>query len=391
MINYSEALDLLKSHLITLGTETVDLLDATERFLAEDILADRDYPPFNRSAMDGFAVNSEWYNALDKKAMANQGKCFAGESFSKEVDSSKALKTMTGAPVPEGLDAVIKIEECDDGCDLIQFEPQNVTSHQNIAKKGEDAQKGMIVLNKGAFLSPQNFQLLATLGIQTVKVIKTPTVSIITTGDEVKDIDEPVDWFQIRNSNKYALLSSLKSLGIKTKTYVHVADDENRLSEEIENALNTDLLILTGGVSMGEADYVPSTLAKHGIEKVFHKIAMKPGKPIWFGKNDQTAVFGLPGNPLSTFHAFNLIIKPYLAQIQGSHNQNNFVSIPLHSTIKPARIDRFFPFKLTDGKAEIKKFNGSGDITASKNTNGIVFLPKEKEVSTGDLVECLFY
>ena len=391
MINYSEALELLQQNLINLGTETLDLLETTNKYLAEDILADRDYPPFNRSAMDGYAVNSEWYNKLDQKSLVSQGTCFAGEAFSKTIDSSRALKIMTGAPVPDGLDAVIKIEETNGGCDIIEFSPPRINSYQNIAKKGEDASKGDAVLTSGTQLTPNNLQVLATLGVSKVKVKKTPSVAILTTGDEVKDIEESVDWFQIRNSNKYSLLSSLKSLEIDVISCDHVNDNENELSSKLSEALKADIVLLTGGVSMGDADFVPQTLANQGIEKVFHKIAMKPGKPVWFGKNNQTAVFGLPGNSLSTFHCFHLLVSPYLKLIQGDNEGKKAISIPLLNAIKPARIDRFFPFTISNGQAEVKLFNGSGDITASQETDGIIYLPKEQSFETGDLMTCYFY
>lgn len=390
MIDYITAHSLLAGHLIELGTQQLPLMDALHRVLAQDLHSDRDYPPFNRSAMDGYAVNSEWYNALDQKSLALQGTCLAGQSFELQVDPSKALKIMTGAPVPKGLDAVIPVEDSVDSSTMIQFGTQHTTPNQNIARQGEDAQKGAIVLKKGTLLSPQNLQVLATLGIAEVTVSKPPSIALITTGDEVKDLGQQVDWFQIRNSNKYSLLAELERTPCPVALCLHVLDDPKELELALQAALKADIVLLTGGVSMGDADFVPGLLAQQGIQKVFHKIAMKPGKPIWFGQRNNKAVFGLPGNPLSTFHCYHLLVKPYLHLVQG-HSAQKAVLIPLNETIRPAPIDRFFPFQILEGHLKLKPFNGSGDITASLNTDGIVYLPKNKLLGKDDQVSCYFY
>lgn len=381
---------MLNEHLVELGTEQVTILHSINRVLTDDIHADRDYPPFNRSAMDGYAVNSEWFNQLGQKALVSQGKCFAGQAFDLPIDPTKALKIMTGAPIPDGLNAVIRIEDCKDSCDLIVFEIDQVKTYQNIAQQGEDAQKNTVILEKGTILSPQNVQLLATMGIKEVVVKKLPQIAIITTGDEVKDLEENVDWFQIRNSNKYSLLAELKRANLPVTVCSHVLDQKKELEHALQNALEADIVLLTGGVSMGDADLVPEVLAQHDIQKVFHKIAMKPGKPIWFGKSKNKAVFGLPGNPLSTFHCYHLFVKPYLYSIQGNSTKK-YVLLPLNEDVKPASIDRFFPFQIVEGRLKLKLFNGSGDITASLKTDGIVHLPQDKSLKTNDLVTCYFY
>lgn len=390
MISVQEAFDLLAKCKLALQEEEVTMPQALGRILSEDVYADRDYPPFNRAAMDGFAVYSEWFNALDTKKMPNQGICLAGKEYLKPIDKSRALRIMTGAMLPESLDAVVKIEDSFADCDMVTFENlKSVKPFYNVAQKGEDAKKGEVVLRKGTLLNAQNIQLLSTLGVSKVKAVVLPKVAIITTGDEVVGLEEIPQVFQIRNSNLWSLKMLLKQAGFPLVFEQHVLDSGSEIEASISSALGVcDVLLLTGGVSMGDADFVAQSLLNMGIEKIFHKVAIKPGKPIWFGRNEaeNKVVFGLPGNPLSAYLDYSIFVKPFLLNTQGNTFKAWHYSV-LENEQKSAGIDRFLPFYFEEGKVSTKAFNGSGDITSLVSTEGFVYLEKDKKYSQGDLVK----
>jgi molybdopterin molybdotransferase len=390
MIDLQEAFNLIRQAKISASVHQVALSDALNLVLAVDVYADRDYPPFNRSAMDGFAVNTQWFNAIDQKRMPNQGTLLAGKTWSKAVDKTKGLRIMTGAPVPDGLDAVIRVEDTYADCDMLTFDLKNeLKNGSNIAKKGEDLKQGELLMAKGTLLRPQNLQALATIGVERVEVYQPFKIALITTGDEVKQLGLPISEAEIRNSNYWSISSVLKDLGIDLSYYLHVQDSELAISSAIEKALKQcDILLLTGGVSMGEADFVPKCLLQNQIERVFHKIAIKPGKPLWFGKGKNQLVFGLPGNPLSTYLDLVLFVCPMLHQQESA---NKFRFSVLNNSQKMATIDRFVPFYFKNGKVATKEFNGSGDITALTTTDGFLYLPKNIDFKTDDLVKILTF
>ncbi len=392
MISLEQAFIHLAENKIPTNTEFVPLDSCLNRILACDITTDRDYPPFYRAAMDGFAVNSEWYNALEQKRMPNQGLCLAGKEYLKKIDLSKCLKITTGAAVPNGLDAIVRVEDSEADCDMVTFRGiKKIDAWTNISKLGEDILKNRVILSKGTSLNPQNIQALATIGLEQVSVAGLPKIGIITTGDEVRQLGEDLKEYQIRNSNLWSIKSSLANLGYNTNFEAHCIDDQKIISDTIKKALEKcDVLLLCGGVSMGVADYVPKCLTENGIKEIFHKVAIKPGKPLWFGKNEQKAVFGLPGNPLSTFLDLHIFALNYLKQLQGG-NPVEFVKAILGNDQKIASIDRFIPFYFENGEAISKTFNGSGDITALTNTNGFLFLDKDVEYKKKDSVKCLIF
>lgn len=388
MISFQEALDQVQANKIVLVKETIKTEDALNRILAEDIFADRDYPPFDRAAMDGFAVNTEWYNALDRKTMPNQGVLFAGKEYTKQVDKTRSLRIMTGAAVPEGLDAIIKVEDAQIDCDMVFLDgPSKMKSGLNIAQKGEDLKQGNLVLKKGTVLSPQNLQALATIGKVKVIVETKPKIALITTGDEVVDLGLIPNDFQIRNSNLWSIRATLENLGFSLTFQKHVEDDSDKIKTTINEALqSSDILILTGGVSMGEADFVPRCLEENGVSKVFHKVAIKPGKPIWFGKSENKVVFGLPGNPLSAFLDLHLFVLTFF-----NAKPIKLIKSILVTEQKESPIDRWIPFYMEDGLVKTKNFNGSGDVTALINSDGFVLLEKNKKYIFGDRVDILLF
>lgn len=371
MVNFEEARELVQKAARLFTKESIDLDDAFGRILAEPTTADRDYPPFNRSAMDGFAIKSEDLSNI--KSFDIIGSLHAGDSSNFQLETGQALKIMTGAPVPSSANAVIRIEDCIINENSVSFSIEKVKPFNNISKQGEDASKGGVVLKEGTKIGHAEWSLLATVGHSQVSVFVKPKIAILTTGSELRLPNETVAPHQIRESNSFVLKGLLKRLDFEVETCELVHDDRELLTSRFTSVMDHDIIILTGGVSMGDADYVPEILSKNGISKVFHKVAIKPGKPIWFGqKENGPTVFGLPGNPLSCQVTFKLFVEHF---IKSSTNQTTQTGTTLPfsgSRKKKNTFDHFFPAQQTpSGKVEALPFNGSGDVTASLGATGL--------------------
>jgi molybdopterin molybdotransferase len=383
MITYQEALQIVLSQSKNWGTESLALEDSLGRVLDEQIYADRDYPPFNRSAMDGIAINlKDWNEGIRTFYIVEQ--ILAGQKSQFKLDKGQCYKIMTGAAVPQSADCVIRIEDLKlekNNAEIIK--EINVKQFQNIAKQGEDYKKGDKILTVNQhIINPPLVSLLASLGKSQVKVKKTPSVTIISTGDEIKGIESSIDSFSIRDSNSYALIAFFQQYKITGINKMAVKDEKKQMYEAIKNGLKSQILVISGGVSAGEADYVPEILKELGTTQLFHKVQLKPGKPIWFGKNGETIVFALPGNPFSVQVGFKIFIEPFLRKSFGLDTNTDFLLPMSTERIKKVSFDEFFPIKITlNGCAEIEpvKFNGSGDISASFKADGIGFQPASTE------------
>jgi molybdopterin molybdotransferase len=378
-----EALELIIKEANNFSFEEINLEDAYGRVLYENIYADRNYPPFNRAAVDGFAIRSE--DLLNHKEFTIIEEVYAGSLASKTVIEKTAIKIMTGAPVPTGADAVIKVEDSEIKNNTVSFLVKEIKS-RNVAPEGEDTKKGETVIHKSQVCTPLVLGTLAALGKAKVKVYKLPVIAIISTGDEIKSVGEEILPYQIRDSNAYSLLGFFQHYNIIPQYRKIVADDKNILKEEIEKVLHADILILSGGVSMGDADFVPEVLTELGIKKIFHKIAVKPGKPLWFGTKEQCAVFALPGNPFSVQVAFKIFIEPYLRKCFGAGSLKS-IELPLQTNKKKkTNFDEYFPCQFLNNPAaslDITSFHGSGDVCSIVNSDGIALHPAEE----GDLSE----
>ncbi|BDA78671.1 molybdopterin molybdenumtransferase MoeA [Leptospira kobayashii] len=395
MISYSEGLAKILSFSKNHTFESIPLKLSDGRILAEEIRADRDYPPFNRSAMDGFAISSSEFS--ENKIYHYNRELPAGSNFLLEK-GEEAIRIMTGAPVPLGLDVVIKIEdsllsEDDRGNKQVSFSLKNVRPWQNIARKGEDLHKGDSILFPGHTLGTSEISILASLGKNLVSVVTLPKIQIISTGNEIVPIDRtPLDW-QIRDSNSYTISSILSKYKIVPESVKNIPDEESLLTEAISKGLESDILILSGGVSMGSMDLVPSVLQKLGVELVFHKVGIKPGKPIWFGKRGNTIVFGMPGNPFSVQICSRIFLEPFLRASMGQ-KQIPAMRLPiLGARNKKGSLTEFFPVRLeTKDKTYLSavSFNGSGDIRAGLSSNGLAVHPADSEqIQDGDWIEFL--
>ncbi len=391
MLKFTEAQNLITALSRSFGTEEIALADAHGRVLAEDIYADRDYPPFNRAAMDGYAINTvDWDNGT--REFEVQQVIYAGEAANEELKPGKCYKIMTGAPVPLSANAVIRREDADHEGEIVRFKIDHVNKYQSISGKGEDMRQGDLILTKGTICSHPAISILASLGKNNVQVQRLPKVALFTTGNELVEVGMPVSVIQIRNSNQYLLKSLLKKWLIKPAICKHVIDDKEQLKTVLAGALSCDIIITCGGVSAGDADYLPEVLADLGVNQLFHKVAIKPGKPIWCGQMPNGGmVFALPGNPVSCLVTFKLFIETYLTVCLGTGVPKTF-SLPFKGNrAHTANLDEFFPVTISGqpASAQTVTINSSGDIRLGLHADAFAHHPVELDnLSDGHPVTC---
>lgn len=391
MITLSEARQRIAASRSEWGTETIALEQALGRVLAEDVLADRDYPPFNRATMDGYAVRSDTILGNRTAALHVIGELRAGDDSGFVLHEGDALKIMTGAPVPDSADAVIKKEEADERGGIVTFRAENFTRFQNIATQGEDCGRGSVILARHRQLQFGHLSLLAAVGKTRVAVARLPRVAVIATGNELQPALGAVAPHQIRDSNSWAISGFLRKYGIEPGTSAIVRDTLGDLTRAFSSVLDHDLLIISGGVSVGDADLVPDAMAKCGVQEHFHTVKIRPGKPLWFGSlEDGIRVFALPGNPFSVQTACRVFINEYLrASFHLPAAQP--LLLPM-STARKKRtaFDEFFPAALSVlGTTHIDPllYTTSGDITAAAASDGIALHPAgAADLAKGDIV-----
>jgi molybdopterin molybdotransferase len=385
MISFQEAQQIVTSQARSFGTEEIILDGAFGRVLAEPIRADRDYPPFPRATMDGYALK---YDDLERgtRRFRVVETLFAGSEADRQIGSGECYKVMTGAAVPEDADMVIRREDVEEG-DEVEVHRKNSEAwrpYLNIASQGEDLRAGELVIDKPRRCDPAMMGLLATVGKTTVTVARRPQTGLITTGNEVVKPGNPVGPVQIRNSNLWMLLGALREEGLGLRRSSHVGDDPEQLMRTLERFLDLDVLILTGGVSAGDADHVPRVLTELGVRPLFHKIAMRPGKPTWCGVLPEGGmVFALPGNPFSCLVNFALLIAPYIHGCWGLE-QTPPISLPLRDARKKRTpLDEFFPVRMEGAPAMLTQIplNSSGDIRLGIGANALALHP----AGSGDL------
>jgi molybdopterin molybdotransferase len=392
MISLQEATLLVLNKAHSFGKEKVYLDDAIARVLSKPIVADRDYPPFNRATMDGIAINiNDWNNGIHSFQLAEI--IYAGGVATKGIDSGECYKIMTGASVPASANVVVRIEDVNEQENTFTITASEVNAFQNIAVKGKDIKQQTPVIDTNVICSASVITLLASLGYHQVAVEKLPVINIITTGDEIVNITDPVNEVQVRNSNAHLLKALLHKWKIVPAACEHVKDDAALLSATVKKYQSDDILILSGAVSAGDADFVPKVLMNAGAKKIFHKVAIRPGKPIWFGQFENGAtVFALPGNPFSTLATFKLFIEGFLYACFDL-KQPAGLTLPIDDTrIKKTNLDEFFPVKVTTSPAAALPltFNTSGDITAALFADALALHPVDKmELRKGDVVDCL--
>jgi molybdopterin molybdotransferase len=395
MLTVKEAQILINQQAKNFGVENSSIENAQGRVLAESIFADRDYPPFNRAAMDGYAINANDFIEKGIRDYTIVEEIYAGSIATEKISEGDCYKIMTGSATPLDADTIIRVEDTEQFDKKVVFKIEQLKTGQNIAKRGEDKKEGDLVFKKGTKLYAPEIATLAVLGKKDVLVYRLPIVSIISTGDEVISIDQPILSHQIRDSNSYALEGFLKNYNIKITNRKLVPDNKELLTQTITEFIYSDILILSGGVSMGDADYVPEVLNSLRIEKVFHKVAIKPGKPLWFGKSKNGVVFALPGNPMSVQVAYKIFIEPFLRKCFGL-TEPPFLKLPMAvGRKKKVKFDEFFPCAINNEEISSLRpslVNGSGDVTAALYSEGIALQEAEREeLKKGDIVKFYYW
>jgi len=364
------------------ATEQVRVGDALGYILAQEIKTDREYPPFNRATRDGYAVF-----AADIKpgtTLKCVGEIKAGDRVTKELWAETCIQIMTGAALPSGADAVVMIEHTSRDGEQIRFERAAVTG-QNFVPRGSEARAGQTLLTPGMRLGYAELALAAQVGAAELKCGQKPRVAILSTGDEIVPVDSLPGRFQIRNSNSVSLGAQVRLAGGKPILLGNAMDREDDLQSKIRRGLQEDLLVLSGGVSMGKYDLVENVLRGMQAEFYFDAVAIRPGKPAVFAKCGETFVFGLPGNPVSTMVTFELLVTPAVDLLSGSEAR----PLPLFEARlgealneKPG-VTHFLPacVERQGTRLEVKalKWQGSGDVAALGKANGYVVVPADAE------------
>ncbi len=402
ILTFKEARLVVEDHASNIapgGNETLDLLQAAGRVLAEPISADRDIPPFRRSTRDGYAVHSADLATLPAK-LKIIGEIKAGPlQLPSKLNRSETFSIMTGAPVPEGADAVVMVEHTSLTGDSVEI-TKGVVPAENIVPQGAEAKVASLLLDRGARLNEAAIALAASVGRSRLQVFARPRVAVLTTGDEIVEIDAKPGPTQIRNSNSYSLAVQIQKAGGEAVLLPIAPDEPRRLRQLIEEGLQSDLLIMTGGVSMGRYDLVEQVLAELEAEFFFTGAKIQPGRPVVFGQVPRSTgapargasapqshkyFFGLPGNPISTMVTFELFARPILEALAGmSPRPLTFLHARLKSDIRvKTGLTRFLPAilsgKYEDSLVEPVPWQGSGDIAARARANCYVVIPPDRE------------
>jgi len=407
MVSVEEALQKILSRIEVLEPERKPILDCSRQVLAEDIRSTIDIPPLDNSAMDGYAVKAEDIRGASEaspKILSVTGKVAAGSMPKGEVKRGSAIRIMTGAPLPQGADAVVPFEDTDEVArkashdDLSQIGIlREVREGMNVRRKGEDIAKGSLVLKKGTVLRPSEIGVIASLGRPTVAVTRRPVVSILATGDELTDIDQPLPAGKIYNSNTYTIAAEVRQYGGIAKILGIGRDSVRSLEQKIDEGLDSDMLITSGGVSKGDYDVVKDVLAKCG-EITLQTVCMKPGKPSAFGMigkgSRKIPHLGLPGNPVSSMVTFEQFARPAILKMMGKSNlAKPSIRAIIEDDIVNTDMRRLFA-RVTVAKRNGKYYarvtgpQGSGILTSMVKANGLAVIPENtKRVKGGDIVE----
>jgi molybdenum cofactor synthesis domain-containing protein len=383
MIPIQDAIQIITAKTRPLDTERISIVGALGRILAEDIVADTDLPPFDRAQMDGYAVKAaEVSNTPARLRIA--GESAAGKGWHHEMKAGEAVRIMTGAPVPAGADAVQQVELTRESADSQFVEIlQTVEAGRSIVRQAAEIRTGETVLRAGEDINAPMIATLASFGYAQVKVGRRPRVAIMATGSELVDIDQKPDKDQIRDSNNYTLEAYAKLAGAAIERLPLAGDDTEELKRQMAAAAErSDVLITSGGVSMGVYDFTKAALKELGAEVFFERVSLRPGKPTVFARLGDTLVFGLPGNPVSVAVTFNLFARTALRVMQGSKQPALVVETAVLSRDLKGSVEResYLPAVLrTDDKgtllAEPLKWGGSSDFVAFARATALVNVP----------------
>ncbi|MBT8219008.1 MAG: molybdopterin molybdotransferase MoeA [Bacteroidia bacterium] len=382
MISFEAAHKIIMDSARSFGQETIPLSRGIGRVLNEDWYTDRDLPPYDRVTMDGIAIN--YAGALGRDKLKVEGIVAAGDPQATLDDPGTCFEIMTGAVCPNGADTIVRYEDLsiEDGYATIHIDLQK---NKNIHWKGEDIKKNKLVVASGTQLSPAEIGIGASIGKSEIVVYRQPRTIIISTGDELVEIDETPAPHQIRRGNVYRMQATLNHLGLRVDTD-HLHDQKEEIVLKLQQYLDVyDLIILSGGVSKGKYDYLPAALKECGVRQHFHRVAQRPGKPLWFGTRDQGAtVFALPGNPVSSFMCLQVYVLDWLSRCSGNRdNQHPVARLNGDILFKPD-LTYFHEVQLNyseEGEilATPQKGRGSGDLTNLTKADAFIRLPRGKD------------
>lgn len=399
MISIEQAIELICQSAHALPREPASLAFAVGRFLASDVHADIDSPPYPKSVMDGFAVRSADVTGMGTQLRVTQT-IVAGSVPVRQVEPGTAARIMTGAPMPEGADAVVMVEQTevhssDDG-ELVELKVESVDPGRHWMPAGQNFRKGDLMFRIGHRIRPADIGLLAEVGQSRPQVFRAPRTTILPTGDELVPPSEVPGAGQIRNSNGPMLAALLQSFGCDVALQEPVGDQPDTLRDRIEGALQSDLVVLSGGVSAGMLDLVPKVLTDLGVREVFHKVAIKPGKPIWFGvrdnKDHRTLVFGLPGNPVSGLMGVHRFVRAAIGRMMGTNGDwpQQAAILENDHSVRGGR-PTYWPGRMVHDGAERKvralQWNGSSDLRSLSAADVMIYFPADRlDARAGDVV-----
>jgi molybdopterin molybdotransferase len=386
MISVKEAKSILSENIETGPVKRVPLEDAIGFTLAEDIHSPIDVPSFDNSAMDGYALTLDGNTSELKVSHIIQ----AGAAELPVIKTDEAARIFTGAPVPEGTDTVIQQELIERNGDLIHFDPSAIQKGANIRLKGSQNRKGDLLIEAGSLITPGTIGLLASVGIGEVKIYRSPSVAIILTGNELREVGTTLELGQIYNSNGPVLKTYLRQLGVTEIEVFKAPDKPEELQKSIDAALEKhDFILLSGGISVGDYDFVKEGLAKGGVRELFYKIKQRPGKPLFAGKKGQKLIFALPGNPASVISCFVQYVKPSLLQWMGSKTSWQPTAVlPISNNYSKKQGFTFFMKALMEnGKVSTLTGQESFNQISFAVANCFVELPEDnEEVEAGTMV-----
>ncbi len=403
MLSVQEARERILSHFQPTATETIPLGACSNRILALDIISDSDFPPFDNSSMDGFAIRAEDSNPASPTTLQVVADIPAGSSPKLTLQSGQAARITTGAQLPQGANAVIPVEDTNANHHQVGSKiPPTISFHKKInagdyvRRKGSDIHAGEIVLQKGRALKPQDLGLLATLGIANVAVYKKPRVALLSSGDELLDVNAPLEEGKIRDSNSYTLASLLENAGAEVIRLGVAKDSKEAAAKLFDEAVNqqADLILSSAGVSVGAYDFIKAAIETHG-KMDFWKVNMRPGKPLAFGKYKDVHFIGLPGNPVSAFVGFEVFVRPALGKMKGLTEQEQAkIKVRSAEEIESDGRESYLRAKIReeDGikTAVLTGHQGSGNLLSLAQADALLIIPAGvKCVPAGQEVEAI--
>lgn len=386
MIPIEEAEQILNGIAFSPATEEVPILASMGRVLAQDVVSEIHMPPFDKSAMDGYALKGD----DDSPSFQVVEIIPAGSVPTVTIKKGQCAKIMTGAMIPPGADRVVKVEVTTEAEGYMTLTSEDV--HTNICKLGEDVKPGDTVLTAGRLIRPQEIGIMASMGLAKVTVFQRVMVAVITTGSEIVEPGQPLARGQIYNSNAYSISAQVQQTGAIVKYTGQVGDDMAQIKAKMEALLTeTQVVLISGGVSMGDYDFVPAILKEMGVKLHFSKVAIQPGKPTVFGTRGDTLIFGMPGNPVSTFTVFEIFVKPILYKAMGLH----FVPPMMRGTMKKEYVRKhtertaYVPVSVdASGQVEPVEYHGSAHFNALSKADGLLKIPQGvRELLKGSVVD----